>query len=107
MFFHLNLVKRFNEERAKFYFIEIAMALNFLHSQNMIYRDLKLENILLDEEGHISLTDFGLTRLLQNNPKENPFLGTPEYLGIIFYKNKKCIINILIIFLIAPEILLE
>ena len=52
----------FTEEDVKFYLAELALALDHLHSVGIIYRDLKPENILLDCDGHIKLTDFGLSK---------------------------------------------
>jgi protein kinase A len=49
----------FPEHVARFYIVEVMLALDFLHRHDIIYRDLKPENILLDREGHIKLTDFG------------------------------------------------
>ena len=62
--------------------MSIALALGHLHEQNIIYRDIKPENILMGEDGYISLTDFGLAKELKN-PDEvtNSFCGTPEYLA--------------------------
>lgn len=53
---------RFSEQRAKFYLAEIILALEYLHSKDIIYRDLKPDNIVLDKDGHALLTDFGLSR---------------------------------------------
>jgi serine/threonine protein kinase len=49
--------------RARFYAAECLLALEHLHSMGVIYRDLKPENILLGADGHIKLTDFGLSKL--------------------------------------------
>ena len=63
LFFHLCNEIRFSEERAKFYAAEMVLALSHLHSQGVIYRDLKPENVLIDNEGHLKLTDFGLSKM--------------------------------------------
>lgn len=65
LFLHLRKAKNFNESRAKFYAITVALALGHLHKKKIIYRDLKPENILMDEDGYICLTDFGLAKILE------------------------------------------
>ena len=82
LFFHLQNEIRFSEDRARFYAAEIVLALSHLHSKGVIYRDLKPENVLLDSEGHIKLTDFGLSKTGHaKNALTNTFCGTPEYLA--------------------------
>lgn len=82
LFFHLHKEKRFSNEKTKFYIVEIILALEYLHNNKMIYRDLKPQNVLLDKTGHIKLTDFGLSTILKK-PKEKAFTicGTPQYLA--------------------------
>lgn len=62
LFYHLKKSVRFNEARAKFYMAELVLALEYLHMNGTVYRDVKPENILIDSEGHIRLTDFGLSK---------------------------------------------
>lgn len=83
LFFHLRRSTSFTEERARFYAAEILMALDYLHGLGIIYRDLKPENILLDSEGHVKLTDFGLSKQFfgGESQKAFSFCGTPEYLA--------------------------
>ena len=54
--------KRLSEERARMYLCEIILALEDLHKRNIIFRDLKPDNVVLDEDGHVLLTDFGLSK---------------------------------------------
>ena len=58
----MEIEKRFDEAKAKFYLCEILLAIELLHDRDIIFRDLKPDNIVLDEEGHALLTDFGLSR---------------------------------------------
>ena len=58
----LQIQTRFSEEKAKFYICEIILALGDLHKNNIIFRDLKPDNVVIDNEGHALLTDFGLSR---------------------------------------------
>lgn len=90
LFFHLNKANKFTEERAKFYAAEILLAVEYLHSQGIVYRDLKPENILLDREGHVKLTDFGLAKdnLHDTDGRTESFCGTTEYLAPEIIKEK-------------------
>ena len=72
----------FSEEKTKFYAAEIIIAINYLHINNCIYRDLKPENVLIDKDGHIKLIDFGLSKICEGFPcKTKTLCGTPEYLA--------------------------
>ncbi|KAI7899788.1 kinase-like domain-containing protein [Cokeromyces recurvatus] len=78
----------FSEQRARFYACEVLLALEYFHRQGIIYRDLKLDNIMLGLDGHIKLADYGLCKDgMVGDKKTNTFCGTPEFM--------------------APEILLE
>jgi serine/threonine protein kinase len=82
LFFHLYREKRFNNDKTKFYAVEIILAIEFLHKKNMMYRDLKPENVLIDKTGHIKLTDFGLSKILsKEKEKTYTICGTPQYLA--------------------------
>jgi RAC serine/threonine-protein kinase len=83
LFFHLGKLGKFPEPRARFYAAEIVLAISYVHSLGIIYRDLKPENVLLDAQGHIRLTDFGLSKEGISNSSSGAysFCGTPEYLA--------------------------
>ncbi|KAJ7724836.1 kinase-like domain-containing protein [Mycena metata] len=88
LIWHLQQETRFNEERARFYIAELILALEHLHEHDIIYRNLKPENVLLDATGHVALCHFGLsTADIRFKEQTDTFSGTTEYL--------------------APEILLE
>ena len=89
MFYHIHSNKKFEENRAKFYAIELILGLEFLHINNMIYRDLKPENLLMDSKGHLKISDFGLSKIL-DSPDEKAYTlcGTPQYLAPEILKNK-------------------
>ncbi|CAI8583573.1 unnamed protein product [Vicia faba] len=59
--------KKFSEETIRFYAVELVLALEYLHNLGVVYRDLKLENIMIQQSGHIMLVDFDLSKKL--NPK--------------------------------------
>eukprot|EP01101_Sappina_pedata_P008536 TRINITY_DN4759_c0_g1_i2.p2 TRINITY_DN4759_c0_g1~~TRINITY_DN4759_c0_g1_i2.p2 ORF type:complete len:381 (-),score=170.56 TRINITY_DN4759_c0_g1_i2:125-1267(-) len=83
LFFHLQNEKKFTEERVRFYGAEIVCGLEYLHSRGVLYRDLKPENILLTSDGHICMTDFGISKegLNAKDDRTATFCGTPEYLA--------------------------
>ncbi|KAL1263146.1 hypothetical protein QQF64_005885 [Cirrhinus molitorella] len=82
LFFHLSRERVFSEDRTRFYGAEIVSALDYLHSAKIVYRDLKLENLMLDKDGHIKITDFGLCKEgITDAATMKTFCGTPEYLA--------------------------
>ncbi|XP_012289239.1 ribosomal protein S6 kinase alpha-5 isoform X2 [Orussus abietinus] len=86
LFTHLYQREHFTEDEVRIYIGEIILALEHLHKLGIIYRDIKLENILLDREGHIVLTDFGLSKEFlpherDSNARAYSFCGTIEYMA--------------------------
>jgi len=83
LFYHLQKEHKFPPDRVRFYAAEIVLGLEYLHNSGVIYRDLKPENILLTDEGHICMTDFGISKegLLAEDSRTATFCGTPEYLA--------------------------
>lgn len=66
LFTYLRNAGRFTACTALFYAAEIVLALEYLHSLSLVYRDLKPENLLLDRQGHLKLTDFGFAKKLED-----------------------------------------
>lgn len=80
--------QQFSESRAKYYACEVLLSLEYFHKNNIVYRDLKLDNILLSLDGHIKIADYGLCKEgMSYGAETSTFCGTPEFM--------------------APEILLE
>lgn len=104
LFTHLYQRQNFLESDVRIYIAEIVLAMEQLHLLNIIYRDIKLENILLDADGHIVITDFGLSKELLPGVSDRTFsfCGTIEYMApgkAGFYCKKLIKILILFIFL--------
>lgn len=82
MGWHLSIDKRFNEIRARLYASEVLLALEELHRRDIIFRDLKPDNVVFDDEGHALLTDFGLSREgVFNSDSAKSFCGSIAYLA--------------------------
>jgi len=82
LFFYLTNLRRFKEDAARFYAANILLALRCLNQHNVVYRDLKPENVLIDAEGYALLTDFGLSKEnITDSSRATSLCGTAEYLA--------------------------
>ena len=82
LFSYLRDETKFDVPRTRLYAGEILLALRFLHHQRIVYRDLKPENLLVRNDGHIIITDFGFAKKLSDdNPRTWTVCGTPDYLA--------------------------
>ena len=81
LYTHLGRKKRFDEKTTKFFAACIVLAVSYLHANHYEYRDLKLENILMDEKGYLKLTDFGLSKYMKDMDKTHTMCGTLYYLS--------------------------
>tara|TARA_B100000614_G_C14104821_1_gene308844 strand:- start:112 stop:402 length:291 start_codon:yes stop_codon:yes gene_type:complete len=70
---------RLSESEARRFTRQVMSALAYCHKQGIVHRDLKLENILLDEEGNVKVTDFGFSNVYREDNLMSTFVGSPAY----------------------------
>ena len=86
---HLDQYNYFPEDISWFLISEVILAIEYLHQKNIIYRDLKPNNILVDSDGHIKITDFGLAKEgMIGMESTDTFWGSPAYLAPELIKEK-------------------
>ena len=88
---HMSENIRLEESDVKLYIATLAMALGHLHDQNLIHRDIKPDNILIDVNGYLILSDFGVAMELKDDADEaeGSFCGTLDYIAIEILKQEK------------------
>jgi len=86
MFYHLRNMRQFSEKLSRFYATQVVLAFEYLHYLDIIYRDLKPENLLIDNNGYLKITDFGFATKLKGRAWS--LCGTPEYLAPEIILNK-------------------
>lgn len=79
LFTYLRTVQSLRNEDAIFYSAQVILMFEYLHSKNIVYRDLKPENLLIDAQGYLKLTDFGFAKIIEG--RTYTLCGTPEYLA--------------------------
>ncbi|TRZ01638.1 hypothetical protein DNTS_015966 [Danionella cerebrum] len=79
--YHLQQNVQFSEEAVKLYLCEMTLALEYLQSQHIIHRDIKPDNILLDEQGHAHLTDFNIATIIKDGERATALAGTKPYMA--------------------------
>ncbi|ETE67276.1 Serine/threonine-protein kinase 32A, partial [Ophiophagus hannah] len=79
--YHLQQNVRFEEETVKLFICELALALDYLQSRNIIHRDIKPDNVLLDEQGHVHVTDFNIATVITNDTQVTNIAGTKPYMA--------------------------
>ncbi|EKX30861.1 hypothetical protein GUITHDRAFT_55340, partial [Guillardia theta CCMP2712] len=79
MFKLLRRLERFEVDTAKFYCAQVILGLHHLHSMNIVYRDLKPENLMLDSRGYVKIVDFGFAKIVED--RTWTLCGTPEYVA--------------------------
>lgn len=75
------MLQGMEEDLARFYVACIVLSLEYLHNNNIVYRDLKPENVLIDQQGYVKLGDFGFAKVLSEGGRTYTFCGTPGYVA--------------------------
>ncbi|XP_035276062.1 protein kinase C delta type-like [Anguilla anguilla] len=89
LYFHIVVMGHFDLQSTQFYVAEIICGLQFLHTNGVIYRDLKLNNVMLDGDGHIKIVDFGLCKDNMIDGKAMSFCGTEHYIAPEIFQGKE------------------
>ncbi|XP_054834191.1 serine/threonine-protein kinase 32A [Eublepharis macularius] len=87
--YHLQQNVRFQEDAVKLFICELALALDYLQSRNIIHRDIKPDNILLDEYGHVHITDFNIATVLNKDMQVTTIAGTKPYMAPEMFSSTK------------------